>query len=200
MPGAKLGSMEKCCGLCGEPLGAGGGRTAGLDLCLDCWQAVEEGPLAARGLCLTSRRWSQTVSTGKTTVTYHYVELTGRLPQPSGLALRLTRERVFHKVLKLFSRELQVGDPLFDDVVYVGGKARPGDEALLCIPGFQDVILEIVSENGWVEIGDSTIKATRMLPTSDADDTPLRRAALVATHLLARHLSAPVSGRTSEGS
>ena len=88
--------------------------------------------------------------------------LEGRTDVPGELQLKLTREGLGKKLGKLFGKkELQVDDPLFDDLVHVS--VAPGQRPLaaefLSHEGVLSVIMELVSMGGQLWIRGAEFKS-----------------------------------------
>lgn len=68
------------------------------------------------------------------------------LPRPSPCVMRLVPERGGHKLVKLFKKELQVGDKAFDDAVYIADEHREATTDLLGREGVREAILVLLHE------------------------------------------------------
>ena len=58
---------------------------------------------------------------------------------------RCTRQRMRHRVLKLFVHELEVGDPLFDDRVFISTETPEETQRVMDEEGVQSAILALVA-------------------------------------------------------
>lgn len=74
------------------------------------------------------------------------------LPQPTTLVASFGKEGVLKKIVKIFSKELQVGDPAFDDKVYISTSDPEKTGRFLQNEDVRNLIAEFVGEGGAVEI------------------------------------------------
>jgi hypothetical protein len=74
------------------------------------------------------------------------------LPQPTSLVASFGKEGVLKKIVKLFSKELQVGDPTFDEKVYISTSDPDKTARFLQNQDVRNLIVEFVGEGGAVEI------------------------------------------------
>jgi len=74
------------------------------------------------------------------------------LPEPSQLKASFGKEAVLKKIVKIFSKELQVGDPAFDDKVYISTSDPEKTGHFLQNEDVRNLIAEFVGEGGAVEI------------------------------------------------
>ncbi|MEZ4299950.1 MAG: hypothetical protein R3B70_33690 [Polyangiaceae bacterium] len=81
-----------------------------------------------------------------------------RLPAPANVQASFAREGVGKKLVKLFSKELQVGDKAFDDKVFISTGDKDATARFLANEDVRNLIAEFVGEGGVVEID-----GTRML-------------------------------------
>lgn len=64
-----------------------------------------------------------------------------------GFSLQCLREGLHHKVIKLFSAEFQVGDPIFDDAIYLRTDDPGKAGALLANQGVQSALLALLGRS-----------------------------------------------------
>jgi hypothetical protein len=117
-----------------------------LDFCERC--AVDlEGVMAgrrARGDAVQIREWTTEVYTGKRTQTFHHLEVSGVPRMQIPIDATFTREGAWARFLKLFSKEVQVGDPMFDDFIHIRTDDRAAAHAFLQHTGVQSVLMDLV--------------------------------------------------------
>jgi hypothetical protein len=194
------GQSSNACDLCGDALeGRGATRSFGLDLCEHCFQGDVFARVAPRGFVLDEQRRTEERIHGDSrhgTRTLYITELTGSVPRRIGLAGKFTREKLGHKLVKIFKREIQVGDPLFDDMVYVSETADERNLAeYLANEGVQSAIMEFLATGAMggttkcaVEIAGNSITA-RVEDWEGFDESPgspYRRSIIALLHYLER--------------
>lgn len=131
-----------------------------LDFCDSC--AVDTESVIAgrrgRGDTISVREWTTEVYTGKRTQTFYHVAVHGvphaRIPATA----TFTREGVWEKLKKLFNKEIQVGDPLFDDFIYIGTGDRAATHALLQDSGVQSVLMDLVGDHERVSFAHGAVE------------------------------------------
>jgi hypothetical protein len=74
------------------------------------------------------------------------------LPEQPAVQASFSREGFTKKLIKLFKKELQVGDRGFDDVVYVSTDTPEQTAALLGSQDVQAIVLQAVGGGGAIEI------------------------------------------------
>lgn len=116
-----------------------------LDICDPCACGHAEAALRERGHSIDTRRWETTVRTRHGTETVYHFELTAHAPGDFAATATFTRENFLHKLVKLFKKELQVGDPLFDDFVFIRTEDRIQVSTLLQGSGAQSTLMSLVS-------------------------------------------------------
>lgn len=152
------------CGICDEQYSGGSVRIAGMDVCPRCEIGNVLRILQTRGYALDIKIWQTENSnprSGGPNVWYH-IRLLGRTPVQTDLHVRFSRENILDKVAKIFTREIQVGDPLFDDMIYVRSKESSPVRGFLASEGVQSAVMEMVGSRGSLTIeGDLVrLKAT----------------------------------------
>jgi hypothetical protein len=94
-------------------------------------------------------------------VTVDDVELTEvaiTLPKSTGVEATFTPEGFADKLLKLFKKEIQVGDPLFDEHVHIRTDTSDATEALLQSSDLRAIIERVITEGGAIEIDGASVK------------------------------------------
>jgi len=139
------------CGLCGQAaVEASMDRICRLNVCGLC----SHGELSERVL---HRGWSTSCEVD--TAREHYQYRSGRerslmldvdaactFERDLGVDLRLKPEGFIDKLAKLKRAEVQAGDPLFDDLIFVKTKTPEKVKRLLAMAGAQEAAMEIFSE------------------------------------------------------
>jgi len=149
----------KRCGLCGGDPGASGyNRVGGLDICDGCLHGDMSTRLKHMGIVVDGKAVQVARSSGSAydSGDPHIVveiEVGGTCPNHLPIGLAFSREGFTAKIAKLFTKEIQVGDPLFDDFIYI---RCSGDEDIaerfLADEGVQTAIMELVGPKGHVTI------------------------------------------------
>lgn len=85
-------------------------------------------------------------------------ELVVTLPKSTGVEATFSREGFADKVLKIFKREIQIGDPLFDEHVHIKTDTTEATEALLQSSDMRAIIERVITEGGAIEIDGNTVK------------------------------------------
>ena len=184
------------CGLCGAQLEQGQAqRYAAEDLCEPCFGGQPGQRLEARGIRLQQLTFvTRTRGEHKTRCDFKTIRGVARGAQQ--LEASFSREGLGSKIGKLFRPELQVGDPLFDDDVYIRTDDPDALGRLLRSPGLQSVLHNAISELADHELplrlhGGGIELRTQWAARSTGEDA-LRRIAMIALHYLA--LDAEASG------
>lgn len=129
-------------------------RCHGLDLCDACGTGHFDGrKLGSWDVGMRVREWDSGLA-GKMEPLAEHHRLYGTVwaTMPVPLHVAFFHEHLGHKLIKLFANEVQVGDPLFDDRIWVRTDDREGAARLLRNVGAQAAILELVTMGGAVEI------------------------------------------------
>jgi hypothetical protein len=143
-------TAEPTCGLCQEALSSGGERCCGLDMCVACYSGDLRERLRDRGFAIEVETWVSQ-SSSDDDVDTHHTRVKGSVRTSIQANATFTREQRGDRILRFFGRkELQAGDPLFDDTVWVETETEDQTRRLLAETGLQDVILEAISEFGSV--------------------------------------------------
>lgn len=122
----------------------------------------------------TSRR-TETLEIGGSKSTKEFAVHTCVLPRAPAVQASFSREGVLKKLIKVFKKELQVGDKTFDDVVYVSTDTPDATAALLRSNDIQTTILLAVTDGGSIEIEGSKVTATFPFGDTHEEDPNLFR-------------------------
>lgn len=85
-------------------------------------------------------------------------ELVVTLPKSTGVEATFSQEGFADKVLKIFTKEIQVGDPLFDEQVHIKTDTMEQTEALLQSSDLRAIIERVVVGGGAIEIDGNKVK------------------------------------------
>lgn len=143
-------------------------RIAGQDVCGACSRGEVFPHLRARGYEAHRRYWM--VRDGGQDVPVHHQEIHITLPVDTGLTIRCVRERWYHALVGLLRSELQVGDPLFDDHIYVAEGSSAAVSQLLAIEGIQSAILSVGVQGTFILEGNLIKAHIRSTVPPAADD------------------------------
>ena len=135
---------------------------------------IHDGPLDSAleaGATVKTKRSRHTSSNSiqgieVTSSTTYSCERHWSLPGMTTVRATFTPEGFTHKLRKLFSSEIQVGDPMFDDAVFVSTNTNEATVAFLNKPGVQDAIYGFVTSGGSVSIN----RAALSISTVDSDN------------------------------
>ena len=143
------------CAFCGlESMDGTYARIAALDVCEECRTSGVFHHLRERAYEAQNRVWVSRSGDIKK----QYQRITIRLPVDTGIRLRCVRERWYHDLTRLFRRELEVGDPLFDEYIYVAKGSSADVATLLANEGVQSAIL-LVGVQGTFTLTRSVLEA-----------------------------------------
>ncbi|TNE90971.1 MAG: hypothetical protein EP330_06805 [Deltaproteobacteria bacterium] len=120
------------CALCGEPADQ---RFSGLDLCAVCLTSDPSAALAGRGVPAEFARTLGAFNAGL-----------GIPGAPADFRLQCVPEMLHHKAMKLFSSEVQVGDPSFDQLVYVRTSDAATARSVLASEGVQSALIGLLRD------------------------------------------------------
>jgi len=173
-------------------------RLCGFDLCAPCHMGASfEANLARWSLELQSKTWHETHTYNGQTETISYLEARIAFPSPVDARAHFgtgptsnhhsdlgSDAGLWQRLSDWFNpKDLEVGDPLFDDAVFIS--EPEGDELrrLLADEGVQTAIMELVSRGG-VRLGDGWVRIRResitTTPSLVSHGIPL---ALLAIHV-----------------
>src|SRR5689334_10804045 len=85
-------------------------------------------------------------------------ELVVTLPKSTGVAATFTSEGFGDKLLKIFKKEIQVGDPLFDEQVHIKTDTVEQTEALLQSSDLRAIIERVIVNGGAIEIDGNRVR------------------------------------------
>lgn len=141
------------------------------------------GPYASlEGLGLKWERTATTAGDG------HVVRLVWTLPAPCAVRASFGREVLKHKLIKLFKKEIQVGDPHFDDAVYISTDTPDATNAFLESPRVREIIASMVGAGGAIGIEGATVTFESTGPNAAAAEPDAQSIGLFLVSLLAfRH-------------
>lgn len=74
------------------------------------------------------------------------------LPRDTGINASFAQENLGKKFLKVFSKELQTGDSIFDDAVYVTTKNKELTAEFLSNEARRDILTDVVARGGVVSV------------------------------------------------
>lgn len=141
-------SGPACCAFCDNEVPTDElRRQYELDFCERCALDVDSVITLRRaaGDAVQVRQWTTTAWTGRRDVTFYHFEVSGvprvRIP----VRASFTREGAWERLKKLLIKEVQIGDPMFDEFIYVGTDDRKETHAFLQHSGVQSVLMDLVS-------------------------------------------------------
>ena len=121
------------------------------------------------------------ISTGTTYTRAHI----WTLPVSTGLEAAFVRESFKHMIIKLFKSELQVGDLVFDEAVYISTETPEATKAFLKDDVVIGALLSLISAGGDLAIEGQTV-TIRASDNVDDGVTPNERdEAVIVAHLMA---------------
>lgn len=100
-------------------------------------------------------------------------QLTLKLPHEAPINATFSAEGIGHKVVKIFKREVQVGDPSFDDAVYIQTDTPEKTAHMLQSPDIRALIKALLA-HGPVTIGGSTVTLTVPGHVEGEDESAVR--------------------------
>jgi hypothetical protein len=92
------------------------------------------------------------------------------LPSAPAVQASFSHEALGAKIVKLFKKEIQVGDKTFDDAVYVSTDTPNETAAFLKSERMQNTILMCAGSGGFLEIEGRKVRAK--IPASNTDEDP----------------------------
>lgn len=101
------------------------------------------------------------VSVKRTLVTVDGADLTEivvTLPKSTGVEATFSREGLGDKLIKIFKKEIQIGDPLFDEHVLIKTDTTEATEKLLQSTDLRAIIERVIVNGGAIEIDGFTVK------------------------------------------
>ena len=137
----------------------------------------------AIGVRVQASTLTQTTEIAGHKTTKEFAVFTMALPVAPKVQASFSREGIVSKVVKIFKKELQVGDKTFDDVVYVSTATPAPTAAFLANGDIQTTILLAVTDGGSIEIEGQRMTAKMPFGDAKTEDPALFRfvQALLAT-------------------
>jgi hypothetical protein len=113
--------------------------------------------LAAMGITVVRRFLSET---GEETSADEVVltELAFTLPKPMAIQATFAHEGLGEKLVKIFRKEIQTGDPLFDEAVHIKTETTGATTALLESTDVRAIIERVIVNGGAIEIDGAFVK------------------------------------------
>jgi hypothetical protein len=99
-----------------------------------------------------------TVERGTAADTADVVELRYRLPKSTGVEATFSFEGLTERLVKIFRKEIQTGDALFDEHVHIKTDTTDATEKLLESSELRAIVEGIVAGGGAVEIDGASVK------------------------------------------
>ncbi|HEX5058819.1 MAG TPA: hypothetical protein VFV99_05630 [Kofleriaceae bacterium] len=84
-------------------------------------------------------------------------DLVVTLPKSTGVEATFSAEDFADKVFKVFKREIQVGDPIFDEAVHIKTDTTDQTEKLLQSSDMRAIIERVIVNGGAIEIDGNTV-------------------------------------------
>ncbi|HWL86809.1 MAG TPA: hypothetical protein VNO21_13455 [Polyangiaceae bacterium] len=128
--------------------------------------------LDSLGIRYETTESTETVTLGDAQTTKEFVVTTVALTTPPKIQASFTREGRTEKLVKLFKKEIQVGEKAFDDVVYISTDTPDETAAFLKAEDIRATILAAVTEGGSIVIDERHIVA-KIAGTDTSDDSSL---------------------------
>lgn len=113
--------------------------------------------LAALGVSVT-RRFLSAAGEETAEASAEMTELVFTLPKSTAVQATFDHEGLGDKLLKIFTREIQVGDPLFDEHVHIKTDTLDETTKLLDSYELRAIIERVVVHGGAIEIDGQTVK------------------------------------------
>jgi hypothetical protein len=100
------------------------------------------------------------------TVTRHVVtventeitEVVVKLPKSTGVEASFSQEGLADKLVKIFKKEIQIGDPLFDEHVLIKTDTTEATKRLLQSTDLRAIVERVIVNGGAIEIDGATVK------------------------------------------
>lgn len=184
--------MSSHCQLCGASRATQQlNRSCGLAMCDACYGGHFQPALDHLGVGYQVERGTRRVRTGDNSyTTYHTLEITAMFPsRGQNLEGVFAREKGLAMMRKLLDTvgfgDPKVGDPLFDDYVKIrAAKDGPMMDLLRQSEGLQNTIMELLGEEGIVELRDGRMSIEVAEQNTPPDELePLRATLAIAAHL-----------------
>ncbi len=104
--------------------------------------------LQSIGVNASTSRLTETVEIMGQKTTTEFLITTMTLPAAPKVQASFSREGLVNKVVKLFKKEIQVGDKTFDDLVYISTDTPAETAAFLQSPQIQNTIMLAATSGG----------------------------------------------------
>ena len=104
--------------------------------------------LQSIGVSASTSRLTETVEILGQKTTTEFLITTMTLPAAPKVQASFSREGLVNKVVKLFKKEIQVGDKTFDDLVYISTDTPAETAAFLQSPQIQNTIMLAATSGG----------------------------------------------------
>jgi len=141
--------MSDRCALCGTPCSPSGlNRVSALDVCDQCTLGDLSSRLLGRGWQSGSREWVVENDNGATFYVEVFVSISGAPP----IQATFLRNNILRRGLALFGGGVSIGDPTFDDSIFVSSRTKAFAKAFLQLEGPQNAVMELVGEGGKVTL------------------------------------------------
>ena len=151
-------------------------RMAVLDICDRCRLEGVFEHLRMRGFGAESRLWVSVLDEdllfpqGSDGGQQSVLDIHIKLPVDPGIQLGCIKQEWGHHIRKLFRREVEVGDPIFDDYVYVYEGSGAAVTDLLSHEGIQSAVLLVSVQGSFVLEGPRlTTRCLYRIPPTDED-------------------------------
>jgi hypothetical protein len=125
---------------------------------------------ASIGVTVQTSTLTETLEIGGMKTVKEFAVFNCTLPAAPKVQASFSPEGLRHKIVKLFKKELQVGDKTFDDAVYVSTDTPDETAAFLRSEKIQNTILMCVVGGGHLEIEGRRV--TAKIPGSTTDEDP----------------------------
>ncbi|MCY0994675.1 hypothetical protein OV203_46550 [Nannocystis sp. ILAH1] len=116
-----------------------------LDFCERCADGHAEVALRERGHTIVTREWQTRDRVGSEFYTFYHFSITARPRVSLAFRASFARESTLDRQIKVFRKDLKVGDPMFDDFIYISTRDRAQVTALLDSTGAQTTLMDLVS-------------------------------------------------------
>jgi hypothetical protein len=126
--------------------------------------------MADLGVTVQTSRVTETITIAGMSSIKEFAVFVCALPSPPKIHASFSPEGVLDKVVKIFKKEIQVGDKTFDDAVYVSTDTPAETAAFLQSQSIQNTILMCVMGGGSIEVTQNQVIAR--IPSSTTDEDP----------------------------
>ncbi len=184
------------CAYCGGDLPATAlPREYGLEVCAACRETDRRSAsVQEAGWTVQTRRWRErhtrrsraTLADGlkEQSVVFHCIGLDVGAPNTRPVEVQFTRQNLDHRIEKLFTEEVEAGDPFFDDLVYVTTSDAVSAAALLADDGVRAAITDLVQEGAYITVDAAGVHARICSPEQRSPGDYSRPVFALVRHLL----------------